>query len=490
MRSASLSGARVVLLAGPTGLAFFNGGFFDEARAWAGLGVWLLVLAGLALRSGAVPRGRNALIALGGLGLLAAWTLLSLTWAPLAGNAYHAGQIVVLYLGTALAAVVLFSGASPLALIDPLLAAGALVVTGYGVSERLAPGVLHFARSVSAQGRLEQPLSYWNAMGELAAIGLVLCARLAGDGGRSPRLRASATAASALLGMGLYVSFSRGALFACAAGLITVVTASGRREQLRATLLCVAVAAGAAAASAPFGGVTSLAGSLSTRETQGAVVFVLLVVVALIGASAQLLLIRRERPGRLKLPRRAPQIALVAVAAGLALAIAVGSKESSAAPRPLPGGATRLETLQSNRYAYWKVALRAFGQQPLHGVGAGGWSVYWLRWRTVNEFAQDAHSLPLQVLAELGVVGLALLAVFLAGVARAAAQARRLTALAIGPSAGFVAYIAHAPLDWDWQMPAVTMTAMIMAGALLAIGEAPRPGPAGALAKPLESGAA
>jgi O-antigen ligase len=219
-------------------------------------------------------------------------------------------------------------------------------------------------------------------------------------------------------------------------------------------------------------------------------VFVLLVVVALVAAFAQLLLIRRERPGRLRLPRRAPQIALVTVSAGLALAIAVGSKESSATSRPLPGGATRLETLQSNRYAYWKVALRAFGQQPLHGVGAGGWSVYWLRWRTVNEFAQDAHSLPLQVLAELGVVGLALLAVFLAGVARAAARGRRLTPLAIGPIAGFVAYIAHAPLDWDWQMPAVTMTAMIMAGALLAIDDAPARGRAEGPSKPVESGLA
>ncbi|MGH2866708.1 MAG: O-antigen ligase family protein [Solirubrobacteraceae bacterium] len=477
----------MALLAGPTGLAFFNGGYFDEARAWAGFGVWLLVVAGVALRPGSVPRSRNALIALSGLGLLASWTLLSMTWAPLAGNAYHAGQIVVLYLGTVLAAVVLFSGASPLALIEPLLAAGALVVTGYGVSARLLPGVLHFARSVSAQGRLEQPLSYWNAMGELAAIGLVLCARLAGDSGRPARLRAAATAGSALLGMGLYVSFSRGALFACAAGLITVVTASGRREQLRAALLCVAVAVGAAAVCAPFGGVTSLAGSLATRESQGAIAFVLLVIVALAAASAQLLLIRREQPGKLRLPRRAPQIALVMVAAGLALAIAVGSKESSAASRPLPGGATRLETLQSNRYAYWDVALRAFGQQPLYGVGAGGWSVYWLRWRTVKEFAQDAHSLPLQVLAELGVVGLALLAMFLAGVGRAASRGHRLTPLAIGPSAGFVAYLAHAPLDWDWQMPAVTMTAMIMAGALLAIGEAPVCGRADALPKPVES---
>jgi O-antigen ligase len=271
--------------------------------------------------------------------------------------------------------------------------------------------------------------------------------------------------------LGLYVSFSRGALFACAAGLVAVVIAAGRREQLAATLLCLLAAVLAAVAAGPFGGVTSLQGTISTREGQGAIVLILLIVVALAAAVGQWLLIRRQQPGTLALPRRAPLWATAAIGAGLAIAILLGSKESSTASQPLSGGATRLVTLQSNRYAYWRVALRAFAQQPLRGVGAGGWSVYWLKWRLVNEFAQDAHSLPLQVLAELGVVGLALLAAFLAGLALAAPRALRASSYAVGPVAGFVAYIAHSPLDWDWQMPAVTVIAMVLGGALLAISQ-------------------
>src|SRR4029077_9983952 len=121
-------------------------------------------------------------------------------------------------------------------------------------------------------------------------------------------------------------------------------------------------------------------------------------------------------------------------------------------------GAGRFGTLQSNRYDYWDVALRAFASEPLRGVGAGGWAVWWLRDRTINEFAQDAHSLPLQTLAELGIVGLALLAVFLAGIVVAAAAPRRASPLlAAGAIAGFTVWIAHAPLDWDWQMPAVSL---------------------------------
>jgi O-antigen ligase len=176
-------------------------------------------------------------------------------------------------------------------------------------------------------------------------------------------------------------------------------------------------------------------------------------------------------------------LALVILLAGLALAITVGNQESSRQSSHLSSGASRLVTLQSNRYAYWRVALKAFEAEPLRGVGAGGWSVYWLRDRTVAEAAKDAHSLPLQTIAELGLVGLALLVVFLVATAVAARTAHlRRPVLAAGPIAGCVVYLAHAPLDWDWQMPALTLVALVLAGALLALaadGPVPAQVPAG-----------
>jgi hypothetical protein len=45
---------------------------------------------------------------------------------------------------------------------------------------------------------------------------------------------------------------------------------------------------------------------------------------------------------------------------------------------------------------------------------------------------------------------------------------------AVGPLAGVVVYAAHAPLDWDWQVPAVTLVAIVLAGLLLAVAELPR----------------
>ena len=350
------------------------------------------------------------------------------------------------------------------------LAAGVLIVIGYGLSERMLPGVLEFSRSVSAQGRLEQPLTYWNAIGELAAIGLVLCARSPAMV-RARWLRCAAAAASAPLALGLYLAFSRGALFACAAGLVTLVVAAPQRAQLQSIMLTLLAGGAACVVAAPLGGVTGLAAALATREWQGALM--------LSGAARD-----RGRRGvhpappdgpRVTAihglpPRRRSWIALAAICAGFALAVAVGSKGAMGAA------------------VVWREPLRESAEQPLRllaggvarlrrrtdrGVGAGGWAVYWLRYRTVDEGAVDAHSLPLQTAAELGLVGLALLLAFLGGVGFAARAAHRFApAAAAGPIAGFVVYVAHAPLDWDWQMPAVTAVALLLAGALLALGEA------------------
>ncbi|MEA2147285.1 MAG: hypothetical protein QOG59_2872, partial [Solirubrobacteraceae bacterium] len=58
MRFGVLTAARVAVLAGPAALAFFSGGYFDEARAWAGLSAWALAVIGLLFVPHALPRAR------------------------------------------------------------------------------------------------------------------------------------------------------------------------------------------------------------------------------------------------------------------------------------------------------------------------------------------------------------------------------------------------------------------------------------------------
>jgi O-antigen ligase len=200
-------------------------------------------------------------------------------------------------------------------------------------------------------------------------------------------------------------------------------------------------------------------------------------------ALAQWSLSRREATGGLtgravRLPRHAGWVALAVVLAGFALFLVVGAKEKSAGR--LSANASRLTSLQSNRYDYWRVAWRAFKAEPVRGVGGGGWAVYWLRYRPFRAGAQDAHSLYIQTAAELGVVGLALLAVFLAGIVVAARRALRAAPnLAAGLCAGVVVWAAHCAVDWDWEMPAVTLLAILLMGGLLALGDVLPARPAG-----------
>ena len=127
--------------------------------------------------------------------------------------------------------------------------------------------------------------------------------------------------------------------------------------------------------------------------------------------------------------------------------------------------------MTSNRYEYWRVALGAFRDDPLTGAGSGGFRVVWLQERPIRETVRDTHSLEFEVAAELGLVGLLALALMCGGVVVAARRALgRQRALAAGPAAALVDLVLHASIDWDWQMPAVTLPALVLAGLLIVAG--------------------
>jgi hypothetical protein len=465
-----------VLLAGPSVLAFASGGFFDSPRTVAGVVAWVLVaIAALTLRD-PLPSDGWARAALVGLGLLAAWVAISQARAPIEGAARNDLERDLLYLGTLLAAAAAFRPRTLARAVEPALALGALVVVGYGVSGRLLPGVIQLDHSATAAGRLEQPLTYWNAMGALAAIGLVLCCRLAGDRTRPPAVRAAAAAAASPLGLGLYLTFSRGALVAAAVGIVVLVVLAPDREQLRAAAIALAAAGLVVIAASFLSGVESLAGSASHRRAEGIVMLVVLAAVVPAAVAGQLAIGRAEEGGRLGVglldrvpPARAVAIALAALV--LAVPVVGALAEGRGQLRsPLPeAGAARLKDVGSNRYAYWRVALDAFSHHPLVGTGPSGFGVEWARERRIDENVRDAHSLYLETLAELGLVGLAALALLLAGMMGVGAGVgARDPRLAAGLVAGLAVWATHAAVDWDWEMPAVTLPALVLVGTLIA----------------------
>ena len=89
------------------------------------------------------------------------------------------------------------------------------------------------------------------------------------------------------------------------------------------------------------------------------------------------------------------------------------------------------------------------------------------RHRQVPAQARDAHNIYLETLSALGIVGAVLLGTALL-IPFAAAWRARAAGLTVGAVGAYTAYVVHASVDWDWEMPVVTVAALFCAGALLA----------------------
>ena len=79
---------------------------------------------------------------------------------------------------------------------------------------------------------------------------------------------------------------------------------------------------------------------------------------------------------------------------------------------------------------------------------------------------RDAHSLYVEALSELGPVGLALVLAIVA-IPIATAVRRRGEPLVAVSGAAFAVFAVHAGLDWDWEMPVVTLVALGCAAAVV-----------------------
>ena len=140
-----------------------------------------------------------------------------------------------------------------------------------------------------------------------------------------------------------------------------------------------------------------------------------------------------------------------------------------------PGGAdlrSRLTNVANNgRLNIWNVALDEAAKHPWRGGGAGTYQLAWERDRPPPGFhVTEGHSLYYEVRGELGWVGIALLFVVFAtplgvAVTRLWGPGRHTHAAFLAAS---IALLAHAMVDWDWEMPALFVWFFGAAGAVLA----------------------
>ena len=275
---------------------------------------------------------------------------------------------------------------------------------------------------------------------------------------RAPRLAPAST------------SYSRGAIAAAVAGLVVLLAAAPTWTQLRATVTALAAGVGASLVAAMLPGVASLEGSAVDRQLDGAVMLVVLAGIMLVTALVSASITGLEARGRVRLGtlRHARRLAVAAVAVGALCAcglVAGGLRERGDASPKASANPARLASVTSRRYEYWRVGATAFERDPVRGVGAAGFRVVWLMDRQVTGGALEAHSLVVEAAAELGIPGLLLLFMFLGGIAMAARRALRQDAeLAAGGCAACSVWLLHATIDWDWQLPAVTLPALVLAG--------------------------
>ena len=473
-------------------LGLKGGGFDPLVHDQVGIAIWWIVLAGVLV--GALPRRRLGPLAWCALGLFAAfvaWTALSLTWTESAEKTSADLARVAGYLGVFALGVFARDSKGARRMVGAV-AAGIAFVAIVALLSRLHPAWFpeagQTARFLSgSQERLSYPINYWNALAALIAIGLPLMLHVA-TGARSALFRALAAAALPAMALTSFLTLSRGGIAAAIVALVIFLALTPDRLPKVLTLL-IASAGGAILIAAATqrdafqqGLLNATAGDQSNEML--AMTIVVCAGVGLLQAGISLPLIHGMRP-RWTVPSRRLSLALATAAALTALvagaALDAPGRASDAWGEFKGGGnpdsgSERLASVASeNRYRLWVAAVRENETKPLTGTGAATFEYWWTREGDTSESVEDAHSLYMQTLGELGIVGLALLAAFLAAILlggarnllRADRRGRPQLAAAL---AGCMAFCIAVAFEWHWQIPVLPVTLLLLTAVLVCAG--------------------
>jgi tetratricopeptide (TPR) repeat protein len=493
--------ALTAAVAAVTFLVAYDGGTFGlTSRGTLAIGVWWVVL--LAVAAGLWPLAgldRTTLLAGGLLAALAGLTLSSVIWADSAEISFDEFNRTALYVGVfALAALAARRG--HLARWSDGFALGIVGIAGLAFFSRCFPDVLLTYTKLGDLPldltRLSYPLGYWNGLAILAALAVPLLLRLAGSDSH-PALRAVALVPFPILASVVYLASSRGGLATAVVGTLALLALIPRMRMLEGVVLAAAGSAAGIVAVAPHDTLVNHPGLGAAG--QGHVVFGLVAAAcAATGVAAYFLYrfagapLERRTAAVGVAGRVAAAVVVVAViAAGVVAAHPVRLFDHFKAPPPdavntLPSNSSNpinvhiLSAGSSGRWQQWGSVIDEFRSAPALGRGAGSYEAWWAQHGTLKGFVQDAHSLYLETLGELGIVGfLLIVGAFLTGLvagARRALAARGEARLAIAALwAGFVAYAFGAGIDWMWELPAVSVVGIAFLGLLTARAAAPEP---------------
>lgn len=490
--SSGAAGSSGLLFAGLVGMVVLWAALAGDASAFGavlpvgGAAVVLLLGAVVAMALGHLspPRvGRSGAVLVAVTVALVAWTGVTVAWSIVpdrSWDVFNKGLAYAAFLGLGIVLAGLAGrsaarcGASLLALVTAVVLVWAL----------LAKAVPSLDPEGDRVARLREPVGYWNALALLADLAIVLGLWL----GAPQERRAPVRIAGALLAyaatLALLLTLSRAGMVAGAAVVALWLVLS--RERVAGGLLLAASAGpallvGAWAFTRPA--LVEDVALRADREADGAVFGVL----ALAGAALAVLLVGLVVPRLGESARRRSTRALVTIAVlcvvGAVVALGVGVADAVSSGRSCsevvndPG---RLGSLDpNNRWCWWNEAWDVYAGNAPEGAGAGSFEVARKRYRVDARNVLQPHSVPLQQLADGGLVALGLFVLLVASGAWVCACAvRRLEgderAAAIALVAAPAAYLLHAVVDYSWDFLAVTAPTLLALGVLAAAGRVPR----------------
>lgn len=474
-------------------------GLPEEPRLQIGLALLGIVASVCWLLSGTL-RLRAPAIAWFGVALLAlfaVWCGVTMLWSVAPDRTWAHINRAAAY--TLLVVLAIAAGSSALRGIERV-AMGWLVVAVacalYALGGKVIPGV-HFLgvdfNHTAVVSRLRAPLQYWNALGLVCVLAIPIALRLAADGTRRVATRLAGLSALFVLLLCLAMTYSRGGIIAVLVAIAVMTALGGLRLRVLAvltvTLLFTIPVIGLAFNRPALKGVRV---PLDERVPDGAVLGLVIAgcLLGLLIAAWGLLRLEERTTWTERRTRNVWRV--LAVSAALLACIYIGAAVTAdGGPRGVADRAwnsftkttkddvsdpARISTANSgNRWVWWKEAAGAWSEKPLQGWGAGSFAVTHKLFRQEELGVVQPHNMPLQFLAETGLIG-ALLALGGLGVllftalerVRAMAAGRQRD-IAVALFAGAVAWLVHGFVDWDWDIPGVTVPALMFIGVLVAI---------------------
>ena len=490
MRERTAGQASLVAAGGLLATALFFGDGTSNGRLfWIGS---LAVIASVAsLWAGPVPvPGRWGALTLCLLGALTLWVGLTMWWSIAPDLSWAAFDRLLAYCAFALLGLLACRVERPARTVAAGLAVLVGLVLAWALLGKVIPSLFPDGARVA---RLRNPVGYWNSLALVAATAMPL-----GLWGASRRHSREARTAGAVLvylaELVAVLTYSRaGIAVAALAALAWVAFTRDRLEALLTLVLVTPVAVLVALWAFSRPALTDDLQTYADRVNDGAWFGVLAVAgLVLVGIGAWLAAgVELSEEDRRVHTRRLGAIVGIGAVAALVLVLALKGgailDEFRGSKAQVTQSPNRLGDLSSsNRWTWWKESWQLWREAPVGGKGAGTFEIARRHIRVGSIVTTEPHDLPLQFLAETGIVGfLLLLGLIGAGATAAVCAVRKAEALERGATGALAialgAFALHSLVEIHWEFVAVDGARVLLLGVLVgtrraALGRAPPPG--------------